>query len=96
MFDKVKGMYDLQKKARAIQKELKQMTFVAEGKEMTVTVNGAQEMVDIAFEEGVLENANPIKLSKQIVELTNKAFSKAQKASAEKMKSIAGDMGLPF
>lgn len=96
MFDKVKGMYDLQKKARAIQKELKKMTFVSEGKGLSVTANGSQEVVEITFEEGTLEEANPIKLAKEIVELTNKALAKGQKTAAEKMKTIAGDMGLPF
>ena len=92
MFDKIKGLYEFQKKAKAIQKELKKVEFFAEGKGITVTVNGAQEVISIAMEEGVKENMSTERLASQIVDLTNKAMQKSQKHAAMQMREITGGM----
>lgn len=96
MFDKVKGLYEFQKKARAIQKELKKAEFIAEGKGIIVTANGAQEIVSIDIDDTVLTDMNGMKLGKMIVELANKAMTKAQQHAATKMKEVGSGLGLPF
>lgn len=95
MFDKVKGMYEFQKKARRIQKELKNTSFLAEGRGLTVTANGAMEIVQIQIEEETKESMSAEKLGSEIASLCDKAIQKAQKHAATKMREITGGMGIP-
>lgn len=97
MLDKMKDMYGFQKQAKAIQKELKKTLFEAKSptESVTVRVNGVQELVSITFGDDPKIFENPEKLSKEVVTVTNKAISKSQKASAERMRGVMGGLGLP-
>lgn len=97
MFDKMKDAYRFQQQARQIQKELKSMNFSASSSSgsVTVLVNGIQEVTEVQLQltADMLENSG--RLQREIADVTNKALQKAQKASAEKMKTIMGGTGLP-
>jgi len=97
MLDKMKDMYGFQKKAKAIQKDLKKTLFEAKSStgSVTVRVNGVQEVVSVTFGDDPKIFENLPKLTKEIVDVTNKAISKSQKVSAERMRGIMGGLGLP-
>ncbi len=93
MFDKAKDMYQLQKKAKAVKKELKNTHIEAEEDGIVVTVNGEQEVVSVNIPEELLQN--PKKLNDSLVKCFNKAIKKSQQVAAELMKDVMGDMNLP-
>ncbi|MEZ4087823.1 MAG: YbaB/EbfC family nucleoid-associated protein [Candidatus Gracilibacteria bacterium] len=92
MFDKAKDMYQLQKKAKAIKKELKNTHIEAEEEGVIVTVNGEQEVVDITIAEESLQSN---KLPEILKKCMNKAVKKSQQVAAELMKDVMGDMNFP-
>ena len=96
-FAKGKQAYDLVKKARAIQKELKETEIEATSADGTITVvfNGEQRMTDIKIDESWLEPSKQRELEKAILNVTGQAISKAQAVAAEQMKKVAGDLNLP-
>ena len=96
-FSKAKDTYDLVKKARAIQKELKETEIEASNADDTITVvfNGEQHMVDITIDESWLKPDKKRELEKAILNVTGQAISKAQAVAAEQMKKIQSELNLP-
>jgi len=97
MFDKLKGAYELQKKARELQKSLKATIFVGEvrGGDIKVSVNGIQEIVEIYINEETKDKYGAKSLGNEIMEAANKAMKKAQTHGSAKMREISGDLGIP-
>lgn len=96
-FSRAKDTYDMVKKARALQKELKETEIEATSTDGTITAvfNGEQRMVDIQIDESWLEPDKKRELEKAILNVVGQAISKAQAVAAEQMKKIAGDLNLP-
>ena len=96
-FSKAKDTYELVKKAKAIQKELKETEIEAVSNDGTITVvfNGEQRMIDIKIDESWLTPSKQRELEKAILNVTGQAISKAQAVAAEQMKKVAGDLNLP-
>jgi DNA-binding YbaB/EbfC family protein len=96
-FSKAKDTYDLVKKAKAMQKELKETEIEASNSDETITVvfNGEQRMVSIDIDDSWLAPEKKYELEKAILNVTGQAISKAQAVAAEQMKKIAGDLNLP-
>lgn len=93
MFDKAKDMYQLQKKAKTIKKELRNTHIEAEEDGIVVTVNGEQEVMSVHIPEEMTQN--PKKLGETLVKCFNKAIKKSQQVAAELMKEIMGPMNFP-
>jgi len=96
-FSKIKDLYELQKKARKIQKELKDVEVEASSNDgwVTVVFNGEQHLVDIQIAEEALNPGNKRELEKDLKNTVSQAVARAQAVAAEKMKGIAGGMGIP-
>jgi len=97
MFDKARQMYDLQKKARAIQKELKDTEVEAKAANGAVTVvfNGEQHIQSVEIAEEMLDPANKGELEKALQQAIAECVSRVQAIAAEKMKAIAGNLNIP-
>ncbi len=97
MFDKAKQLYGLQKKARAIQKELKETEVEAKAADGQVMVvfNGEQHITEISIDEAMLSPENKSNLEKALTQAISESLSRVQAISAEKMKAIAGDLNIP-
>lgn len=93
MFDKFKNIYELQKQARLIKKELKNIHIEAEVDGVVVIVDGEQEVVSIQLPE--TEQPNYKKLTESLVKALNKGIKKSQQVAAEKMKPIMGGLNMP-
>lgn len=91
MFDKAKNLYKLQKQAKEIKKQLKNIHIEAEVDGIIVIIDGEQEVVEVR----IPENFNPATLGGKLKEAFNKAIKKSQEVAAEKMRGIMGDMGMP-
>ena len=92
MFDKAK-----QKKARMIQKELKETEVEAKAANGMVTVvfNGEQHIQTVEIDESLLTPNNKRDLEKALQQCIAEAVSRVQALAADKMKGIAGDLNIP-
>ena len=96
MLDKMKRLYQLQKKAKEIQRELKDTEIEAKssGGEVTVVYNGEQRLVNLAIAESMLQVEKKKELQDMIVRLCSEAHSKAQGLAADRTKDVMKEMGL--
>lgn len=96
-FTQAKETFDLMKKAKAMQKELKETEIEASSADGTITVlfNGEQRMTGITIDESWLEPEKKRDLEKAILNVAGQAISKAQAVAAEQTKKIMGDLNLP-
>jgi DNA-binding YbaB/EbfC family protein len=96
-FSKAKELYDLQKKARKIQKELKDTEIEAKSNDgwVTVVFNGEQHLTDIDIKDEALKVENKRELEKDLKNTISQAIARAQAHAAEKMKEIAGNLNIP-
>jgi DNA-binding YbaB/EbfC family protein len=100
IFDKMqqaKKLFSLQKKAKAIQKELKNTEIEAESLngQIKVVVSADQKLIEISIDPEVLQPENSSKIEKALLDAINTASKEAQKIATNKMKAISGDLGLP-
>lgn len=88
MLDKMKQLYELQKKAKEIQKELRDTEVEACNSDRSVCVvyNGEQKIIGVKV-------GNP-DLEKELMKVIAEATSKTQALAAEKTKDVMKDMGL--
>ena len=92
--DKAKDLYKLQKQAKAIKKQLKNIHVEAETDGVSVVVDGEQKFLEVKIDEAILGDGK--KLSNAFVDAANKAIKKSQLIGAEKMKETMGGLGGMF
>lgn len=93
MFEKLKDMYNLQKQAKQIKKDLKNVHIEAEHNGVTVVIDGQQEIVSVQISDEAMQDKK--KLEESVKKAFEKALKKSQQIAAEKMKGIMGELGLP-
>ena len=96
MLDKAKKMWEMQAKAKAVQKELRAMEFVGEelGGRIKVVVNGEQKVESIAIDEALFTPSEKTSVERFLKQAMSSAVSKSQQTAANKMKEVAKDMGI--
>jgi len=92
MFDKAKKMWQLQKKARTLQGELRNLKIEAEelGGKVRVAVNGEQKVQEIYIDDSLLVPQEKDALLRALTNAFNGASTKAQQAAARKVKELGG------
>jgi DNA-binding YbaB/EbfC family protein len=95
MFDKMKGLMEMQKKMQEMKRELENTCFDIASSDglVKITMNGAQEVKEVRLEKDIrpLDNAA---LEKAIKDAYNRAIKRSHDIAAEKMKHITG-LNLP-
>jgi len=96
MFDKAKELYQLQKEARAVQKELKSTEIEARSNNGAVSVifTGDQHIKSINIDESWLEKDKKQELESEIIKVVGEGISRSQAYAAEKTKKLMGDLGM--
>lgn len=96
-FGTVKDVYKLKKEAEKMQEKMKKILAIGESKKSLVklTLNGAQELVDINFDDQIL--GDKVELKKHIKDAYGDAQKKLQKEMAkgmdmDKLKEMLGGM----
>lgn len=89
MFGKAKEQFEFVKKAREIQKKLKDMTVEGESGAVKIIMNGEQKVQDVIVDKDNLGN-----IEHDIKGAISSAVEKSQKVAAEVMKDLGG-LGLP-
>lgn len=92
--DQAKNMYKLQKQAKQIKKELKNIHIEAEADGIVVVIDAEQNFIDVRIPEALGDDLK--RISKAFVEAANKAVKKSQTIAADKMKDVMGDLGGMF
>ena len=100
LFDKMqqaKKLYGLQKKAKSIQKELKNTEIEAEGYggSVKVSISADQKLQSVEIDQDILKPENKAKIESALKDAFNAASKEAQKIAASKMKQMSGDLGIP-
>ena len=97
MFDKAKQMYQLQKKARAIQKELRdtEIESISNDGSVKVIFTAENKIKEVEIDEAALKVENKRDLERKLVQTISEAISRAQGIASEKMKDVMGDLGMP-
>ncbi len=94
LFGQAKDMYQLQKKAKQIKKDLANLHIEAEVEGIIVVISGEQEVVDVKIPEEMLKPENQVRLQKAMILAFNKGVKKSQEIAAEKMRDVMGGLGL--
>ena len=93
-FGQAKDMYKLQKKAKQIKEDLKNLHIEAEVEGVKVVINAEQDVQDVFIPEDLLKPENQEKLQNILLTVFNKAIKKAQEVAAERMRDMMGDLGM--
>ena len=92
--DKAKDLYKLQKQAKEIKKQLKNIHVEAETDGVKVTIDGEQHFLNVEIDDSVAGDSK--RLSRAFVDASNKAIKKSQQIGAERMKDVMGGLGGMF
>jgi DNA-binding YbaB/EbfC family protein len=81
----VKDVYKLQREAKKMQEEMKQVLVTGESKKslVKVTLNGVQELIDLSFDDQIMDDK--VELKKHIKDAYADAQKKLQKEMAKGM-----------
>jgi nucleoid-associated protein EbfC len=98
------NMQNIMKQAQAMQEQMakvqeqaaaKTVAGTAGGGIVTVTVNGAMQIVGVVMDPEVVKSGDVEMLQDLVVAAANDALRKAQEMMAEEMKSVTGGMKIP-
>ena len=95
MFGKAKDLYEFQKKARKVQKELRSEIVEKEVGAVKVKINGEQKIQGITVDPELVDKENITQLEGDVKSAVEQAISESQKIAADKMKDITGGLGIP-
>ena len=96
MFDKMKQMYELQKKAKEMQKAVEAMTVerTSIGGKISVTLNGNFKVEKLSIDESALVPANKASLEKTLADLFSSAAEEIRATSTRQAMGMMKDMNI--
>jgi len=96
-FDKFKKIYELQKQAKQIQKELRDTLVEAQSADgkIKVVFNAEQKLESITIDNDYLSPEKKAELERTLANVISDAIFKVQKIAAQKAKEMMGGLGLP-
>jgi DNA-binding protein YbaB len=99
MLDKMKQMkelLDVQRKAKGVQKELRdtEIEAVSNDGKIEVVFNGELKLISLHIDEAYLEDNSLKNLEQTLSTTITEALSKAQQVAAEKTRQIMKDMNI--
>lgn len=96
MLDKMKQLYQLQKQAKAMQKELRDTEIEAEGAGglIRVIVTGEQKLQSLSIDPSLLNPGNQRTLEDALTKTLKEALDQAQKIAAEKSQAMMKELNI--
>lgn len=91
MFDKMKGLFEMQKKMQEVKRELENTNFDIQSSDglVKITMNGSQEVKEIVIKDNLGESEKG-RLSNSLKDTFNRAIKRSQEVAAQKMKDVTG------
>ena len=93
-FSQARDMYKLQKQAKQIKEELKNLHIEVDSKGIQVVITAEMEVVSVKIGEEWMETGRKNELDKALLEAINKGMKKAQDVAAQKMRDVMGGLGM--
>jgi len=96
-FGQMKELYQLQKKAKQMQKELKGLEIEAKSSDglVGVVVSGEMKIISIDIDSSLLDPSKKTLLENALKETIGQAMGRAQTESATRMQPLLKDLNLP-
>ncbi len=94
MFGKAKEQLDFVKKAREIQKKLKNEVITVESGAVTIVINGEQKIQKVTIDKDEVEIDKLDVLEKDIKTVLESAIKRSQEIAANLMKDMGGLPGM--
>lgn len=95
MFGKAKEQFDFVKKAREIQKKLRDEVITVESGAITIVINGEQKIQRVSVNKEDIDINKLDILEKDIKSTIESAIHKSQEVAANLMKDVGGLGGFP-
>lgn len=91
MFDKMKGLFQMQKKMQEVKRELDNTNFDIQSLDglVKITMNGAQEIKEVVLKDNLGESEK-LHLANVLKDTFNRAIKRSQEVAAQKMKEVTG------
>ena len=93
MFDKAKMLIELKKIQSALSKETVEVE--AGNGAVRIIITGEQKVKEVIIDAYQVDTDDIHRLEKWVESAVNQAITKSQQVAAEKMKGVAGGLGLP-
>ncbi len=93
MFEKSKALFELKKIQSALAKEVIEVE--AGNGAVKIKINGEQKIQKITLDEAIIRDTEMAKVEKWLESAITQAITRSQQLAAEKMRSVAGGLGLP-
>ena len=95
MFDKMKSLFEMQKKMQEVKRELENTNFDIQSSDgsVKITMNGAQEVKEVMIKDN-LNETEKARLSNSLKDTFNRGIKRSQEIAAQKMQNVAG-LNLP-
>lgn len=91
MFDKAKALIELKKIQSALAKEVIEV----EAGAVKIEINGEQKIKRVSIDPERVDTDDWSQLEKWVESAITQAITRSQQVAADKMKSVAGGLGLP-
>ena len=91
MFDKMKGLFQMQKKMQEVKRALEDANFDIQSSDgaVKITMNGAQEIKEVVIKDNLSESEKS-RLASTLKDTFNRAIKRSQEVAAQKMKEVTG------
>jgi DNA-binding YbaB/EbfC family protein len=91
MFDKMKGLFEMQKKMQEVKRALEDTNFDIQSSDglVKITMNGAQEIKEVVIKDNLGESEQA-RLASALKDTFNRAIKRSQEVAAQKMKDVTG------
>jgi nucleoid-associated protein EbfC len=96
MLDKMKQLYEMQKKAKEMQKALDELKIerVSPGGKVSLTLNGSFKVESLSIDPEALKPENKSALEKTLVDLFSEAAAEVKQKSAQQAMGMMKEMNL--
>jgi len=91
MFDKMKQLMDMQKKAQELKRQLDTTFFDVSSPDgmVKITMSGSQEVKEVILQDG-FQSSEKSSLEKSIKEAYNRGIKRCHEIASQKMKEVTG------
>ena len=91
MFDKMKGLFEMQKKMQEVKRVLEDTNFDIQSSDglVKITMNGAQEVRAITVKDNLSEQEKA-RLDAALKDTFNRSIKRSQEIAAQKMREVTG------
>lgn len=93
MFDKAKTLLELKKIQSALAKEVIEVE--SGNGAVKIQINGEQKIKKVMIDSNLIDTDDLGQLEKWIESAVTQAITRSQQVAADKMKSVAGGLGIP-